>query len=378
MFDTSEKRHAVGKWIVGVITCCILIYLSFGHLASIADALTSLLNIVKPLLIGFILALVINVPMCAIERWLRTKTKLKRGIRPLAMILALILIIGIFVAVAVLVIPELAKAIKLLIQISTDGLDHLAQMERNSAFLENPVGKFISQINIDWNNVKTQLDAWFKNQSGALVNSVVNSAGTLIGNIVSFCIGFAFSIYILSGKEKLKRQFLRLVRAWLPKKFGESLIHIASVCFKTFRLFIAGQATEAIILGTLCMIGMAVLKIPYAPMVGALVGVTALIPIVGAFVGTIVGTIMIITVNPFKALVFVAFLLILQQIEGNLIYPKVVGSKMNLPAMWVLAAVTVGGNLGGPLGMLLGVPLASALYTLLREATEKREIILSH
>lgn len=130
---------------------------------------------------------------------------------------------------------------------------------------------------------------------------------------------------------------------------------------------------EAIILGTLCMIGMVILRIPYAPMVGALVGVTALIPVVGAFAGTIVGAIMIITVNPFKAFVFVIFLLILQQVEGNLIYPKVVGSKINLPAIWVLAAVTVGGNLGGPIGMLLGVPATSAAYVLVKEATKRRE-----
>ena len=130
---------------------------------------------------------------------------------------------------------------------------------------------------------------------------------------------------------------------------------------------------EAVILGTLCMVGMAILQIPYAPMIGALVGVTALIPVVGAFVGVIVGAIMILTVNPIKAVVFVVFLLVLQQIEGNMIYPKVVGSKINLPAIWVLAAVTVGGNIGGPLGMLLGVPIASAAYALLKEATCNRE-----
>ena len=138
-------------------------------------------------------------------------------------------------------------------------------------------------------------------------------------------------------------------------------------------MFIAGQATEAIILGTLCMIGMMILRIPYAPMIGALVGVTALIPIVGAFVGTIVGAVMILTVDPFKAVVFVVFLLILQQVEGNAIYPRVVGSKIKLPAIWVFPAVTIGGNLAGPLGMLLGVPAASAAYALMKEATDLRE-----
>ena len=140
-----------------------------------------------------------------------------------------------------------------------------------------------------------------------------------------------------------------------------------------FKLYVAGQATEAIILGTLCMIGMLILKMPYAPMIGALVGVTALIPIVGAFVGCIVGFIMILTISPFKALIFVVFFLVLQQIEGNMIYPKVVGSKINLPAIWVLAAVTIGGNIGGILGMLFSVPVTSSLYTLVKEATKNRE-----
>lgn len=141
-------------------------------------------------------------------------------------------------------------------------------------------------------------------------------------------------------------------------------------------MFIAGQAIEAIILGTLCMIGMMILRIPYAPMIGALVGVTARIPIVGAFAGTIVGAVMILTVDPFKAVVFVVFLLILQQVEGNAIYPRVVGSKIKLPAIWVLAAVTIGGNLDGP-----GVPAASAAYALMKEATdlcEQRACMISH
>lgn len=169
-----------------------------------------------------------------------------------------------------------------------------------------------------------------------------------------------------------------LIHAWFPEKTGVHLVHIVSVCNRSFRNFIVGQATEAVILGTLCTIGMLILRLPYAPMIGALVGVTALVPVVGAFIGTIAGAFLILTVSPLKAFIFVAYLMILQQIEGNLIYPKVVGSKINLPAIWVLAAVTVGGNLAGPFGMLLGVPAASAAYELLKEATVKREFQSSH
>lgn len=373
MLDTSEKCQRVSKWLLGIFTCCILIYLGFRHISSIWNVILRILDLAKPLLIGSILALVFNVPMSFFERILREKTNLHRGVRPLAIVLALILVFGIFIGVIVLVVPELIEAVKLIIQIAGGGLEQLAQMETNSALMETSVGQYFAELDIDWLGLKNRMEEWFRSQSGTFVNQAVGAAGIFAGSMVTFFIGLVFAIYILSGKEKLKRQTCRLLNAWIPKKVGEALTHVAAVSSKTFRLFISGQAMEAMILGTLCMIGMIILRIPYAPMIGALVGVTALIPVVGAFLGTIVGAIMILTVNPFKAFVFVIFLLILQQVEGNFIYPRVVGSKINLPAIWVLAAVTIGGSLGGPIGMLLGVPAVSAVYALVKEATEKRE-----
>ena len=373
MLDTSENRRKISKWIIGLFTCCVLIYLGLRHISSLANVLLWLVGLAKPLLIGAMLALIFNVPMSFFERNLRKKTKLSKGARPLSIVLALVLVFGIFAGVAGLVVPELVEAVKLIVQIAGSGLDQLAQMKNDADLIKTPVGQYLGQFDIDWLGMKTQMEEWFKSQGGVFVNQAVGAAGSLVGNLVTFFIGLIFAIYILSGKEKLKQQICRLIRIWLPEKFGEGLIHVSTVCSRTFRYFIAGQATEAIILGTLCMIGMLILRVPYAPMIGALVGVTALIPVVGAFVGTIVGAIMILTVNPLKAVVFVVFLLILQQVEGNLIYPRVVGSKINLPAIWVLAAVTIGGNVGGPLGMLLGVPAASAAYALVKEATAKRE-----
>lgn len=352
MFDTSEKCQRTSKWIIGIFTCCILIYLGFRHISSIVDAISQLLDLAEPILLGAILALIFNVSMGFFERNIRKKTKLQKGARPLAIVLALLLISGIFIGVSLLVIPELVKAVKLIVQITGSGLEELAQIETNSALMKNSIGQHIAKLNIDWLGLKTQLEEWFRSQSGAIVNQVVGAAGSIVSSFVPFFIGFIFAIYIIAGKERLKRQVYRLIHVWLPEKLGNTIFHVASVCSRTFHLFIAGQATEAIILGTLCMIGMIILKLPYAPMVGA---------------------IMILTVNPFKAVVFVIFLLILQQVEGNLIYPRVVGSKINLSSIWVLASITIGGNLGGPLGMLLGVPAASAAYALLKEATEMRE-----
>ena len=164
-----------------------------------------------------------------------------------------------------------------------------------------------------------------------------------------------------------------MVRVWLPKNFGEWSIHAASVASMNFRNFISGQSLEAVILGVLCMIGMWIFGFPYAPMIGALVGVTALIPVVGGFIGAGVGAFMILTVDPLKAVFFLIFIVVLQQLEGNLIYPRVMGSRVNLPGMWILAAVTVGGGIAGPVGMLLSVPIASTVYVLVKEATDKRE-----
>lgn len=365
MLDSSEKRRRITKWLLSLFTCCILIYLGFRHISSIAAVILQLLDLAKPLLIDVMLALIFNVPMSFFERYLRTKAGLQHAARPLSIGLSLLLVFGIFIGVTVLVVPEVVKAIKLIVQITGGGLEQLAQMENNTALTSTPLGQLFEKVDIDWLGLKSQMEEWVKSRSGTLVNQVVGAAGSLAGGVITFSIGLIFAVYILAGKERLKHQASRVLHVWLPKRFVEELIHVAAVCSNTFRLFITGQATEAIILGTLCMVGMLILRIPYAPMIGALVGVTALIPIVGA--------IMIMTVNPFKAFVFVVFLLILQQIEGNMIYPKVVGSQINLPAIWVLAAVTIGGNLGGPIGMLLGVPAASAAYALLKEATTRRE-----
>lgn len=369
MLDDPQKSQKAAKWVVGVVSACILVYLGLRHIGMIAEAVGWLANLLKPLLLGGILALILNVPMSMIET--RLLKKLRRGKRPLAILLALILLVGIFVGVAFLVIPELLEAITLIVQIVRDGLERLANLDHTGALAQTPLAELFN--NIDWLGLSAQLETWLKDQSMDLASHAMEAVGSVVSGIVTSVIALTFAIYILAGKERLKRQASRLLRVWLTERVSGVVIHVSSVCAGTFKLFIAGQATEAIILGTLCMVGMAILRLPYAPMIGALVGVTALIPVVGAFVGTIVGAVMILTVDPFKAVVFVIYLLILQQVEGNAIYPRVVGSKINLPAIWVLAAVTVGGSLAGPFGMLLGVPAASAAYALIKEATALRE-----
>jgi predicted PurR-regulated permease PerM len=293
--------------------------------------------------------------------------------RPLAIVLSFVLVIGVIVGVAFLLLPELMNAVSIVVSSLTNGLDQLVEFENAVDYSKIPFGEQLSQIDIDFLHLKDSLNEWLKQVGTIAMDTAASALGSMAAMIVDFVIGIVFSIYILANKEKLKRQVTRLIRVWLPVRFADQIIHISAVCGKNFKLFVAGQTTEAIILGSLCAIGMLILRIPYAPMIGALVGVTALIPYVGAWIATLVGAFMILTVNPFKALVFIIFLLTLQQIEGNAIYPKVVGAKINLPAMWVLTAITIGGNLGGPIGMLLGVPTAASVYSLLREVTDSRE-----
>jgi len=374
--DNKNQRKQLSKWIIGIIAACIFIFLGVRYVSAIAYAVSWVADLISPLLLGFVLALVFNVPLRFIEPHLfkkRSSPKQQKARRPLAIFLSLLLVFGIFVGIAVLVVPELIDAVTVVASSVMNGLDQMAIFESTVDFSRLPFGKQIAQIDIDWLQLKNNLDTWLKQLGTTIMDSAADTLGNIASSLIDGVIGIVFAIYILANKEKLKRQACRLIRVWLPQKIGSWIVHVSSVCSNTFRMFIAGQTIEAVILGGLCCIGMLILRIPYAPMVSALVGVMALIPYVGAWIAAIAGAFMILTVNPFKAVVFIIFLLALQQVEGNLIYPRVVGAKINLPAMWVLAAITIGGNLAGPIGMLLGVPAASAAYALLKEATEWRE-----
>ena len=375
----SDTQKKIAKWVIGVATACILIYLSVKNIGTLAETFRWVLDLLMPLILGVFIALILNVPVHFFESHLFRKTKkekVKKLRRPVAMVLSVILILGILAGIVGLIIPELIDAVKIIIDGVIDIVNSISKAEMPSVLEKIPLGEQLYNnilTSVDWNKIVTSLQTWLTQQGSTIMNTAVGTVSSVVTWIINFIIALIFAIYVLSSKEKLKNQTKRLVRAWIPEKIGNRLLHASSVGMKIFRSFVSGQTLEAVILGTLCMIGMLILQIPYAPMVGALVGVTAIIPVVGSFVGTVVGAFMILTVSPTKALIFIIYLLILQQIEGNLIYPKVMGDRVNLPAMWVLAAVTIGGGIAGPVGMLLGVPVTSTLYVLLREETEKRE-----
>lgn len=288
------------------------------------------------LLAGIVLALVLNIPMTFLEEHLFRKNAAHRRLhRAICIVLSLFFILGIFAAAAFWVIPSIVRAVSVIRLPQT----LLRSLLRTDAAVE------------------------------ALSELVKNAAVTCI----RASIALVFAVYTLANKELLIAQVVRLVRAWLPKQIAYTILHAIGVTTRTFRSFIAGQTLEALILGSLCTAGMLILNLPYALMTGTLVGVTALFPVVGAYIGAAAGGALICTVDPLRALIFLIFLGILQQLENNLIYPKVVGSKVNLPAIWVLAAITIGGSLAGPIGMFLAVPTSASVYSLLREATQARE-----
>lgn len=375
-FGGSKKEKQAAKWTIQVVTVCILIYLGIRHVKAVAGAVIWLADLLEPLILGSILALVLDVPMGPIEKHLfqkRNGQKIEKTRRGTAILLSLVLVFSIFSGVAFLVIPEVMDAVPLVSDNILHMLGQIAEQENTVNTEKFSLPGLLAQVDIDWDAIKTTVSGWLAESRSGVMEYVVGIAAKVSSALMNIAIGLVFSIYILYNKEKLKRQTGRLLRAWFPDMFSRGLIHVACVCSQAFKRFIAGQTVEAIILGSLCTVGMFLLHLPYAPMVGTLVGVTALIPIVGAWTGMIVGAFIILTVSPFKAFVFVLFLMILQQIEGNVIYPRVVGSSIGLPALWVLAAITVGGSLAGPVGMFLGIPAASALYQLIKEATVWKE-----
>ena len=370
---SPKKRRKFSLWLIGIAIACSVIILALKNIPLIKEFVGKATGIVMPLIIGFVFALIINVPMSFLEDKLFRKSKSEKSgksRRTIAFVLSLVFIIGVIAGVVWLVIPALIEAVTVIADGVMGYVNKFSAMSREE-IAEIPVGKLL--LNVDWDKTMKTIETFLKNQGGDIVNTAVGTVSSLVSGIYDFFIAIVFAVYILFNKEKLKAQTARLVKAWIPDNIADFSIHSCRLLGKNFKNFVTGQSLEAVILGVLCMIGMFILQIPYAPMVGALVGVTAIIPVVGGFIGAFVGAFMILTVSPVKAVIFLVYILVLQQLEGNLIYPKVMGTSVNLPSMWILAAVTIGGGIAGAGGMLLAVPVASTIYILVREATEKRE-----
>ena len=335
-------------------------------------------GIVTPFLIGGGIAFVLNVPMSFFEETLfgnkRVKEKklAKRLARPLSLVLTIVAVIGVVVLVMFVVIPELAQTVLSLgktIQAFVPEAQHFLE----ELFRDNSeIRAWLNNLDVDLDKLLDSVIAFFRNGAGNVLNSTVYAIGSIVNGVTTFVIAFVFACYILLQKEKLGVQVKKVMHAFLKEKWEKRCLKVCTLTSKTFSNFLTGQCLEALILGSMFFVAMSLFKMPYALLVGVLVAFTALIPIFGAFIGCVVGAFLILMVDPLQALFFVIMFLVLQQIEGNLIYPKVVGNSVGLPSIWVLAAVTIGGSLMGVVGMLIFIPLVSVVYTLFRESVYKR------
>lgn len=348
------------------------------HSGTIGAGLMFALQILMPFIIGAAIAFIINMPMGAIENKVLGKWKGKSADkfkRPVSLILAILSVVAVITLVIVTVLPQLVRTISDIIELIPPSFDKFISWLKK-VFADNPqIMNYINEIeleSIDWEGMLSSVVNFAKNQLGNVLSGAAGLISGIAGGVVDGVIALIFSLYLLIQKEKLASQAERIVKAYLKEKNYVRVMKTAKLLNKNFHNFLAGQCLEACILGTLFVIVMSIIGLPYPVLAGVLIGFTALIPVAGAFIGCFICAFLILMVSPVDMLIFLVTFLILQQLEGNLIYPRVVGSSVGLPAIWVLVAVSVGGSLMGVIGMLLFIPVFSTVYMLLRDDVNTR------
>lgn len=366
-----KKDKQFIKHLVIVIVGVVLFWALF-NIASIYKHIKAALSVLSPVLLGILLAMILNVPMSAIERTFfkpdknnnygKIKGKIKR---PVSLLITIVLVAGVLALAIMLVLPELIDTIEQLSDKVPALAEDLSDTIKGSSLLQ----RFFDPVEWNAESITAKIQSMLKDSELLFrtLSETMNFATTVFSGLLNFVIALVFAIYMLLQKETLKMQVYRITTALFRREIAERLCYVSRLSKETFSKFIAGQSIEACILGLLCCLGMEIFGFPNALEIGVLVMVTSFIPIVGAFVGAAVGAFFIMFTSLSKALWFLLFIFILQQLEDNLIYPKIVGKTVGLPSLWVLFAITVGGSLGGILGMFVAVPACSVLYCLIRE-----------
>jgi len=366
------------KKILLIVCVSIAFFWGLNHSSVFFGLIGKFFSLISPFLLGLCIAFVVNVLLRLLENlWdkipTESKKKKKKRMwliklkRPVCLTASVLLIIGVIFILLFMILPQIAKTVMSIVDMFPQYVETIESWwSMFSDFLAS-YSIVLPEIKLDFKTVAEKITAFIP----SVIGKTVDFTGTLVSGIFNLFLGFAFSMYVLAQKEKLGRNLRKVFEALLPGEKTDRIFEIARLSNKTFTSFVTGQLTEALIIGLLCFVGMCIFGMPYALVISVLVGFTALIPVFGAFIGTAIGAFLILMVNPVKALWFVVFIVVLQQLEGNLIYPKVVGKSVGLPGIWVLSAVTVGGGLFGIVGMLLSVPTISILYTVLREKINK-------
>lgn len=370
----KEKIKQIG----GLLVFAAVLVLIVMHSSLVYRGIVLCFDIFNPFIIGGIIAFILNLPMRSMENKILGKWKGKAAKalkRPISMVAAIIFVALILYLVVGTVVPQISQTFydlgAKIPQFIEDTAAMLIKMSEDYPELTEQVIA-LQNVQFNWDAIMDSVFGFLKSGVGNVLTSTVNVAGNIIGGVFNGVVSFIFALYILSQKEKLADQGRRIISAYLSPEAGGSVLKVLSMLHKNFSSFISGQCLEAVILGTMFVIAMSIFRMPYAFMVGVLIAFTALIPIVGAFIGCVVGAFLILIENPVMAFWFVIMFLIIQQLEGNLIYPKVVGNSVGLPSIWVLMAVSLGGSLFGVPGMLFFIPLLATIYTLIRENVNAR------
>ena len=338
----------------------------------VLGVLKTIWDIIFPFVLGGAIAFLTNVPMSFLEKKIFEKVKKKNKIvrklkRPISLILTIVLVVGVIALVMFGVIPQLTRTMGTLVTSINDFIPQMQSWIGDFFHNNKEIMNLVDQIEFDPDQAIKWGISLLGNGAGNMMNTTMSAVGSIVSGVATFFIAFSFACYILFQKEKLHVQIRKVFFAFLPRQKADAFLKVCSLTYRTFANFLAGQCLEAVILGSMFVVTLSILRMPYALLIGILIAFTALIPIFGAFIGCAVGSFLIFMVSPQQAILFVIVFLVLQQIEGNLIYPHVVGESVGLPSIWVLAAVTIGGNLMGIVGMLVFIPLLSVLYTIFRE-----------
>lgn len=356
-----------------IVVIGILLFCSIQNYTLILKLLGYLINLIFPFILGGAIAFILNVPMRALERHLFPNQRRFDSLRRVfAYILTLVLVIGILGLALFVIIPQVSSTIKLIVlQVPVAFSSFQEWLYKVTADLPN-VQTYLDDLEINWSSISTYAINLIKAAGSTVFSSSISIVSGIIGGVATFFIAFVFSIYLIFQKEKLSGQVKQTLYAIMPEQRADRIIYIGRLSNRIFSNFLSGQCIEAVILGTMFFITLSLFRIPYALLIGVVIAITALIPIFGAFIGCFIGAFLLVMVSPMQALWFVIIFLVLQQIEGNLIYPHVVGGSIGLPSLWVLVAVSVGGSLMGITGILLFIPLCSVCYALFREFVKKR------
>lgn len=343
----------------------------------VLDVLKTIGQIIFPFILGGAIVFVINVPMSFLEKKIfeniKKENKAARKLaRPVSLLLTIVLVVGVIALVMIGVIPQLTKTMGSLMINITDFIPQIKIWIRDFFHDNREIMNLVDQVQFNPDQAIRWGISLLGNGAGNMMNTTVSAVGSVVSGLATFFIAFSFACYVLFQKEKLHVQIRKVLFAFLPKQKADAFLKVCSLTYRTFANFLTGQCLEAVILGCMFVVTLSILRMPYALLIGVLIAFTALIPIFGAFIGCAVGSFLIFMVSPKQAIIFIIVFLVLQQIEGNLIYPHVVGESVGLPSIWVLAAVTIGGNLMGIVGMLVFIPLLSVVYTIFRKVVYQR------